>query len=172
MKSNGSQAIAAFKPTLRRWQHPINISEGATCRHCNNKDETYDHMWLRCLAFDADRKRLDLVVPIAELTLFLFGRRRFSGSSSSACGDQITTTTTDGTNDTILLSNPSDAPLSVYYAKAFKHQHDLPNTRCSRLQFGAEGNLELRTHHRIMPTRFILAQLQDHTQGRTFDSAF
>ncbi len=44
--------------------------EEATCRIRNNKDETYDYLWLRCPAFDADRKRLDLWLSINELTRF------------------------------------------------------------------------------------------------------
>ncbi len=35
---------------LRRWQHLINRSEEASCRICNDEDETYDHLWLRCPA--------------------------------------------------------------------------------------------------------------------------
>ncbi len=27
---------------------------------CKNEEESYDHLWLRCMAFDADRQRLDL----------------------------------------------------------------------------------------------------------------
>ncbi len=49
----------------------INRSKEATCWICNDEDETYDHLWLRCPAFDADRRRLDLGVSIAELTRFL-----------------------------------------------------------------------------------------------------
>ncbi len=49
----------------------------------NNEDETYDHLWLRCPAFDADRKRLDL----GESTVSQRVRRRFSGSSSGVSGD-------------------------------------------------------------------------------------
>ncbi len=57
-------------PALRRWQYLLNRSEEATCRLCNDEDETYDHLWLRCPAFDADRKRLDLGESIDELTRF------------------------------------------------------------------------------------------------------
>ncbi len=57
-------------PALHRWQHLINRSEEATCRICNDEDLTYDHWWLRCPAFDADRKRLDLGLSINELTRF------------------------------------------------------------------------------------------------------
>ena len=57
-------------PALRRWQQLINRSEEATCRICNDEDETYDHLWLRCPAFDADRMRLNLGVSIDELTRF------------------------------------------------------------------------------------------------------
>ncbi len=57
-------------PALRRWQHLINRSEDAMCRICNDEDETYDHLWLRCPAFDADRTRLDLGESIDELTRF------------------------------------------------------------------------------------------------------
>ncbi len=32
--------------------------------------QTYDRFWLRCRAFDADRKRLDLKVSIDELRRF------------------------------------------------------------------------------------------------------
>ncbi len=34
------------------------------------QDEAYDHLWLRCPAFDADRKTVDLGVSIDELTRF------------------------------------------------------------------------------------------------------
>ncbi len=57
-------------PALRRWQHLINRSEEATCRLCNDEDETYDYLWLRSPAFDADRKRLDLWESIDEPTRF------------------------------------------------------------------------------------------------------
>ncbi len=56
--------------TLRRWQNLINGSEEITCRICNGGDETYDHSWLRCPAFDVDRKRLNFGVAIDGLTLF------------------------------------------------------------------------------------------------------
>ncbi len=59
-----------YHPALRRWQHLINRSKEATCRIGNDEDETYSHLWFRCPAFDADRKRLDLGVPISELTRF------------------------------------------------------------------------------------------------------
>ncbi len=61
---------SGHRPALRRWQHLINRSEEATCRICNDEDETYDHLWLCCPAFNADRKRLDLGVSIGELTRF------------------------------------------------------------------------------------------------------
>ncbi len=35
-------------------------------RVCNNKEVSYDHLWLRCPAFDADRQRLDLKAPLDE----------------------------------------------------------------------------------------------------------
>ncbi len=61
---------SGLPPVLRRWQHLINRSEEATCRICNDEDETCDHLWLRCPALDADRKRLDLGESIDELTHF------------------------------------------------------------------------------------------------------
>ncbi len=61
---------SGYHPALRRWQHLIDRSEEATCRICNDEDETYDHLWLRCPTFDADRKRLDLGASIDELTRF------------------------------------------------------------------------------------------------------
>ncbi len=36
-------------------------------RLCDNKEESYDHLWLRCPAFDADRQRLDLGASLDEL---------------------------------------------------------------------------------------------------------
>ncbi len=71
-------------PALRRWQHLINRSEEATCRICNDEDETYDHLWLRCPAFDAERLRLDLGESIENLHL-----------SPRVCGDSTTTITQD-----------------------------------------------------------------------------
>ncbi len=59
-----------FRRALRRWQHLTTMSEEATFRICNDEDEAYDHLWLRCLGFDADRKRLDLGVSINERTRF------------------------------------------------------------------------------------------------------
>ncbi len=57
-------------PALRCWQNLINRSEEATCRICNDEDDTYDHLWFRYPAFDTDRKRLDLGESIDELTRF------------------------------------------------------------------------------------------------------
>ncbi len=37
------------------------------CRLCDNEEESYDHLWLRCPAFDADRQRLDLGASLDEL---------------------------------------------------------------------------------------------------------
>ncbi len=37
------------------------------CRLCDNEEESYGHLWLRCLAFDADRQRLDLGASLNEL---------------------------------------------------------------------------------------------------------
>ncbi len=37
------------------------------CRLCDNEEEFYDHLWLRCPAFDADRQRLDLGASLDEL---------------------------------------------------------------------------------------------------------
>ncbi len=37
------------------------------CRLCDNEEELYDHLWLRCPAFDADRQRLDLGASLDEL---------------------------------------------------------------------------------------------------------
>ncbi len=36
-------------------------------RLCDNKEELYDHLWLRCPAFDTDRQRLDLGAFLDEL---------------------------------------------------------------------------------------------------------
>ncbi len=47
-------------PALRRWKSLINRSEATMCRLCDNEEESYDHLWLRCQAFDADCQRLDL----------------------------------------------------------------------------------------------------------------
>ncbi len=30
------------------------------CHLCDNEKESYNHLWLRCPTFDADRQRLDL----------------------------------------------------------------------------------------------------------------
>ncbi len=57
-------------PALRRLQYLINRSEEFTCRIYNDEDETYDHLWLRCPAFDVDRKRLDLGESIDIFTCF------------------------------------------------------------------------------------------------------
>ncbi len=45
---------------------PAKSSKDEYAAHNN----TYDHLWLRCAAFDADRKRLDLGESIDELTRF------------------------------------------------------------------------------------------------------
>ncbi len=37
------------------------------CRLCDNEEESYDHLWLRCPAFDADRQRLNLGASLDEL---------------------------------------------------------------------------------------------------------
>ncbi len=54
-------------PALRRWKNLISRSEDTMCRLCDNKEESYDHLWLRSPAFDADRQRLDLGAPLDEL---------------------------------------------------------------------------------------------------------
>ncbi len=54
-------------PAFRRWQDLIHRLEEAACRIWNDDDEAHDHLWLRYLAFDADRKRLYLGVSIDEL---------------------------------------------------------------------------------------------------------
>ncbi len=41
------------------------------CRWCDNEEESYDHMWLCCPAFDADRRRLDLGASLDELDCIL-----------------------------------------------------------------------------------------------------
>ncbi len=37
------------------------------CRLCDNEEESYDHLWLRCPAFDADCQGLDLGASLDEL---------------------------------------------------------------------------------------------------------
>ncbi len=37
------------------------------CRLCDNEEESYDHLWLHCPAFDADRQRLDLGASLDKL---------------------------------------------------------------------------------------------------------
>ncbi len=44
-------------PALRRWKNLISRSEETTCRLCDNVEEPYDHLWLRCPALDADHQR-------------------------------------------------------------------------------------------------------------------
>ncbi len=50
-------------------QRPIMMSLRMLWVTCNNNDEeeSYDLLWLRCPAFDADRQRLDLGASIDEL---------------------------------------------------------------------------------------------------------
>ncbi len=86
-------------PALRRWQHLTNRSEEATCRICNDEDDTYDHLLLRCPAFDADCKRLDLGVSIDELTCFPMRAQALA----------VITTTTTTTTTTTNLSSAQDA---------------------------------------------------------------
>ncbi len=45
----------------------ISRSEETMCRLCDNEEGSYDHLWLRCPAFDADRQRLDLGASLEEL---------------------------------------------------------------------------------------------------------
>ncbi len=40
-------------------------------RLCDNEEESYDHLWLRCPVFDADRQRLDLGASPDELVRLL-----------------------------------------------------------------------------------------------------
>ena len=54
-------------PALRRWKNLINRSEETRCRLCAEEEESYDHLWLRCPAFDADRQRLDLGASLDKL---------------------------------------------------------------------------------------------------------
>ncbi len=37
------------------------------CRPCDNEEESYEHLWLRCPAFPAERQRLDLGTSLNEL---------------------------------------------------------------------------------------------------------
>ncbi len=37
-------------------------------RQCDNEEEPYEHLWLRCPAFDADRQELDFGAILYELT--------------------------------------------------------------------------------------------------------
>ncbi len=54
-------------PALRRWKNLISRSEETMYRLCDNKEGSYDNLWLRCPAFDADRQRLDLGASLDEL---------------------------------------------------------------------------------------------------------
>ncbi len=37
------------------------------CRLCDKEEESFDHLWLRCPAFDADRQRMDRGASLDEL---------------------------------------------------------------------------------------------------------
>ena len=54
-------------PHLRRWQHMTGMSETDSCRLCAEKEESSEHLWLRCPAFIADRQRLGLGRTFDEL---------------------------------------------------------------------------------------------------------
>ncbi len=54
-------------PTLRRWKNLINRSEETMCHLCDNEEESYDHLWLRCPAFDAGCQRLDLWASLGDI---------------------------------------------------------------------------------------------------------
>ncbi len=41
------------------------------CRLCDNEEESYDHLWLRCPVFDADRQKLDRGASPDELVRLL-----------------------------------------------------------------------------------------------------
>ncbi len=41
------------------------------CRLCDNEEESFDHLWLRRPAFDADRLRLDVGASLDELVRLL-----------------------------------------------------------------------------------------------------
>ncbi len=58
---------SSHHPALRRWKNLISRSEETMCRLGDNAKESYDHLWLRCPAFDADRQRNDLGVSLDEL---------------------------------------------------------------------------------------------------------
>ncbi len=54
-------------PALRHWKNLISRSGETTCRLCDNEEESYDDLWLRCPALDAHRQRLDLGASLDEL---------------------------------------------------------------------------------------------------------
>ncbi len=37
------------------------------CRLCDNEEESYDHLWLRCPAFDVNRQRLNIGASLGAL---------------------------------------------------------------------------------------------------------
>ena len=54
-------------PHLRRWQHMTGMSETDSCRLCAEEEESFEHLWLRCHAFIAERQRLGLGRTFDEL---------------------------------------------------------------------------------------------------------
>ncbi len=47
--------------------HRKKLSEETTCRLYDNDEESFNHLWLCCPAFDADYQRLDLGASLDEL---------------------------------------------------------------------------------------------------------
>ncbi len=54
-------------PALQRRKSLINRSEETRWRLCDNEEESYDHLWLRCPAFAVDHQRLHLGASLGEL---------------------------------------------------------------------------------------------------------
>ncbi len=58
---------SGYHSAVRRYKNLINRWEETTCRLCDTEEESYDHFWLRCPAFDADGQRLNLGASLDEL---------------------------------------------------------------------------------------------------------
>jgi ribonuclease HI len=62
-----SRFRAGHHTRTRRWRVMIGDGDDATCRVCGEEEESTEHLWLRCPAFERDRHHLQMGYNLSEL---------------------------------------------------------------------------------------------------------